>query len=144
MRYKFQRHRRKLLKCSTNAVASASGAKVIFLTSGTTWTVPADWNNAANTIECIGGGASGAGNTSLSQAGGGGGAYAAISNLLLTPGNIINLQVGAGGAYVGPYYPAAGTDTWFNGTSGAASSVWAQELRAVLAAPLLRGTLSGR
>ncbi len=29
---------------------------MIFLTSGTSWTVPSDWNNAANTIEVIGGG----------------------------------------------------------------------------------------
>lgn len=34
---------------------------VIFLTSGSSWTVPADWNSACNTIEVIGGGAGGGG-----------------------------------------------------------------------------------
>jgi hypothetical protein len=33
--------------------------KVIFLLSGSSWTVPSDWNNAANTIEMIDGGGSG-------------------------------------------------------------------------------------
>ena len=40
--------------------ASASaGTVVVFLTSGTSWTVPSDWNNAANTVEVIGGGGGG-------------------------------------------------------------------------------------
>src|SRR3989344_3242542 len=35
------------------------GPKIIFLTSGTSWTVPADWNSSNNTIEVIGGGGGG-------------------------------------------------------------------------------------
>ncbi len=42
----------------------------ITLTSGTTWTVPADWDSANNSVECIGGGGAG-GNSS----GAGGGGY---------------------------------------------------------------------
>ena len=38
----------------------APGAQqVIFLTSGSTWTVPSDWNISNNTIEVIGGGGGG-------------------------------------------------------------------------------------
>lgn len=73
--------------------------QVIALTSGSTWTVPSDWNSAANTIEAIGAGASG-----TSTVAGGGGAYAKLSNQTLTTGAVINIQVGSG-------------DTWWN-TSG--------------------------
>ena len=46
--------------------------KVIFLTSGTIWTVPPDWSVSNNPVECIGGGGGGA--TATYGAGGGGGA----------------------------------------------------------------------
>jgi hypothetical protein len=88
------------------------GPQVVFLTSGTSWTVPSDWNNSNNTIECIGGG--GAGQfTGLGAGGGGGGGYAKKSNLTLTPGASIGFQVGAGGSLSG----AAGTATWFSSPS---------------------------
>ncbi|HSR99322.1 MAG TPA: hypothetical protein VLM79_19860, partial [Kofleriaceae bacterium] len=48
------------------------GARVIALTTGTSFAVPGDWNNASNSIECIGGG--GAGGRAGSDGGGGGGA----------------------------------------------------------------------
>jgi hypothetical protein len=50
-----------LLAAATGQTALA-GTNVIYLTSlapGVTWTVPSDWNNAANTIEVIGGGGGG-------------------------------------------------------------------------------------
>ena len=52
-------------------------------TGNQTWTVPGGWNDAANTIECIGaGGDGGPGkNNDNGGGGGGGGAYAAITNL---------------------------------------------------------------
>ena len=84
---------------------------VIFLRSGTLFNVPLDWNNDDNTIECIGGGASG----------GAGGDYAKISNLTLTPGNNVIYSVGAGGSG-----GSAGGDTWFNGASAASASVVAK------------------
>jgi len=31
----------------------------VVLTSGTSWTTPADWNNANNSVICIGGGGGG-------------------------------------------------------------------------------------
>lgn len=67
-----------------------------FITAGTTsWTVPFDFNSAANTFEAIGEG--GNGGTSNQGDGGGGGAYAKISNSALTPGASIATQVGSGG-----------------------------------------------
>jgi hypothetical protein len=82
-----------------------------FLTSGTTWAVPNDWNSNANTIECIGGGGAGDPGVGSTQAGagGGGGAYSAIVNQALTPGSTVTIQVGAGGATAN----ANGTDTLF-------------------------------
>jgi hypothetical protein len=91
--------------------------KVIFLAAGaTSWTVPSDWNNAQNQIECVagaGGGGFGGGS------GGGGGAYATISNVTLTLGANINVQVGAGGAAGSSGTPngGAGHDTIFNTTT---------------------------
>ena len=42
----------------------------IFLTSGTTWTVPEDWNSSSNTVELLGagGGGGGAGGSALIKA----------------------------------------------------------------------------
>jgi hypothetical protein len=89
---------------------------VVFLTSGTSYTVPSSWNSNANTIEVIGGGAGGAsacnscatGGTAIAGGGGGGSSYSAISNLSLTPGNSVTYQVGTGGGA-----GVAGGDTYF-------------------------------
>ncbi len=99
--------------------------KRIFLTTtgANTWTVPGDWNSANNTIECIGGGASGlrVGFIPIvALGGGGGGAYARISNLALTAGSSIDYTVGEGGT------STDGGDTWFNSSSFAGSSVGAK------------------
>lgn len=85
----------------------------IFLTSGTSFVVPIDWNSAANTIETIGGGVNGI--ASSPGEGGGGGAYSKISNLTLTPGDAIAYHIGT-----------ASGDTYFNGASLGASSVGAK------------------
>lgn len=91
----------------TPANVSAGITKRVYLTSGTSWTVPADWSSSNNTIEAIGGGGSGdEGN--MTGYGGGGGAYAAISNLSLTPSSSVNYRIGN----------TAGTiDTIFNTTA---------------------------
>lgn len=80
---------------------------VIVLTSGSSWTVPADWNSSNNTVEAIGGGAGG--DNWGYGAGGGGGAYAKIANLTLTPSSTVSFSVGGGGAA-----NTDGSDTWFN------------------------------
>jgi len=99
-----------------NTYAAESGGSsptgnpvIIYLTTtgDGTWTVPTDWNNSNNSIECIGGGGNGgAGGGAADNGGGGGGAYAKVTNLTLTPGASINVHVG----------PAADA-TWFNATS---------------------------
>lgn len=101
--------------------------KVVSLTAGTLWSVPHDWNNSSNAVECFGGGGgSGAGSTSGSTGGnggggGGGGGYAAVTNLALASGAAITYQVGAAGSVA-----SAGGDTWFNGATISASSVGAK------------------
>src|SRR6266480_740382 len=93
-------------------VASHAQAQTtIYLTTGTTWVVPADWNNANNTIEVIGGGGGGktaAPAQSGSGGGGGGGAYSKATNVTLTPGLTVTIAVGAAGAANG----GAGGDTY--------------------------------
>jgi len=103
----------------------------VILTSGTSWTVPANWNSSNNTIEAIGGGAGGGAgyaDRSESPTGGGGGAYAKIVNLALTPGNSITYAIGAGGVGgIGDGALAtAGGDSYFNGASCGAASVCAK------------------
>mgnify|MGYP003336988152 CR=1 FL=1 len=71
-------------------------AITIYLTSGTKWVVPNNWNNSNNKIECIGGGGSGAVGASGTGggSGGGGGAYALISNSALTAGATVTYAIG--------------------------------------------------
>jgi hypothetical protein len=117
------------------AQTNASFFKTVFLTSGTSFTVPSDWNSINNTIEVIGAGGGGSGGANGSSCGkgciidglvgwgGGGGAYSKISNLPLTPGATVTYQVGAGGLGSGGSSGVAGgngTDTYFNHTAGSA------------------------
>ena len=106
---------------------SYAHATVIFLTSGTSWVVPSDWNSANNTVEVIGGGGGGADSTNGgggSGQGGGGGAYAKKTNVTLTPGATVTIAVGAAGSS-GSFNstgPTVGGDTYFcNSTSNCAS-----------------------
>lgn len=96
--------------------------------AATTWTVPLDWNNSNNTIECIGGGASGAGwsTSRTASLGGGGGGYSKSFNQTLTPGAVVNISVGAGG--IAPITAntqgLAGGNTWIasNNTANSLNS----------------------
>lgn len=99
----------------------ADGDCRIYLTSGTSFTVPTDWNSASNTIEVIGGG--GGGDSNFGWAGGGGGAYALISNLSLSGGGSVTYRVGAGGtANAHNATTGAGGDSYFNGTGTTCSA----------------------
>jgi hypothetical protein len=89
----------------------------IFIVSGTSWTVPADWSSA-NTVEVIGGGAGGGTQSGSNQAGGGGGGGYAKATNLAGLGSAVTIQVGGGGAAA-----TAGGQTWFNGATAAAASV---------------------
>jgi hypothetical protein len=78
-----------------------------------TWTVPADWNSANNTIHCIGAGNGGG----TDGGGGGGGGYAAGVRVPLTLGAAISYQVGnhnSGSSVL--------RATFFNGTEGFGSN----------------------
>lgn len=91
---------------SLHPVTSGPKAPVqIILTSGTSWTVPADWNSADNKVECIGAGFRGG------STGGGGGAYAKKSNVSFAAGSSIGYQIGAASIDT----PTA--QTWFGSTS---------------------------
>lgn len=95
-------------------------------TGGSTWTVPAHWNNASNTIQIIGAGGGGGTNGSTSGgAGGGAGAFAKVSNVTLTGATVYH-RIAAGGAA-----STSGGDTYLCasqatdcGTGGAV--VWAK------------------
>jgi hypothetical protein len=108
---------------------------VVFLTTADTspWTVPADWNNAANTIECIGGGGGGGGgrNAACVISGGGGGAgggYAKVSNLTLS--GTAAFQVGIAGT--------AGAANGNGGAGGIRSLARRRPLRALAEASARR------
>ena len=74
---------------------------ILFLVSGSTWTVPADFDPDNNLFEVIGaggnGGGSGAGN-GTGWCGGGGGAYTKIANLALDPFSILDIHIAAAGS----------------------------------------------
>jgi hypothetical protein len=90
----------------------SNGACQIFLTSGTTWSVPSDWNNASNTIEALGPGADGT-SAGGGANGGGGGGYSKSSNVTLTAGGTVDINVGTN---------STGQNTWLcNTTTGCAS-----------------------
>jgi hypothetical protein len=104
------------LRPAVAADPDAAGT-VIFLTSGTSWNVPSDWNSSDNSIEVIGGGGGGDTNTSTGGGGGGGGAYSKVSNVTLTPDATVTIAVGSAGGV-----STAGGDTYFcNSTSNCAS-----------------------
>jgi hypothetical protein len=74
--------------------------KAYQLTTGTGWTVPADWNNSDNTIHLIGAGGGGAdsaasGDNRAAGAGGGGGGYTVVSNFSATPSSSVAYTIGA-------------------------------------------------
>jgi hypothetical protein len=102
------------LTATLGALFTSSGTKTIVLTAGTTWTVPADFNPANNSVECWGAGAG----SQVSGGGGGGGAYAAIFNW--NGSGAIPISVGQS---IGN---ASGGDTWFGAATFAAALVAAK------------------
>lgn len=106
----------------------ASSPTYVNLISGTSWTVPSDWNSStvgsggfANKIQCFGAGGGGSSNETAGGGGGGGGAFSEITDLTLTPGGSVTYAIGTAGS-VG----SAGGDTYFNGASLGAASVGAK------------------
>jgi len=69
----------------------------MFLTSGSTWTVPSDWNASGATIECIGPG--GNGGKDPNNYGGQGGGYGKVTSPSnINVGDTLSIQIGAGGS----------------------------------------------
>jgi hypothetical protein len=104
-------------------------ATQIFIISGTSMTIPADFNPSNNTIEALAGGGSGGAVHSVAGNASGGGAspYVALNNFNVAASASVFIQIGAGGAAVsaGTNSTAngnAGTDTWLNKTTNAAPS----------------------
>lgn len=109
--------------CADGQGSYRSGMCRVYLTSGTSWTVPLDWNSASNTVEVIGGGAGASGSSiSYSSAGAGAGGYSKVSNISLGVGQSVTYQVGsagsAGAARNNGDGPDGGNggDTFFNGS----------------------------
>jgi hypothetical protein len=105
--------------------AAHAATVTVVLTSGSTWTVPQNWNSASNTIEVIGGGGSGAeGQVGTGQgAGGGGGGYSSTTNVALTPGAMVDYAIGSGGAAAAAATGNSGTSTWFCNSSSNCASI---------------------
>ena len=84
---------------------SNSAPIVYYITGGTSFTVPVDWDNSNNAVHIYGAGGGSSGsyvpNSSgnrLGSAGGGGGGYTQVLNLTATPGNSLSYNIGSGGA----------------------------------------------
>jgi hypothetical protein len=93
-------------------------AYLLTLGTGTSWTVPADWNSANNTIHLIGAGGGGGdgdviGSSHYGGGGGGGGGYRVINNFSTTPATNITYAIGLGGS------PSTngGNTTWNSGAN---------------------------
>lgn len=78
-----------------------SGTTIISVPVGTLWTVPPCFNPSNNTIEAVGAGGKGGVALSTGNAGGSGGCYAKSTNVSLTPGASVGINVAAtGDAYI--------------------------------------------
>jgi hypothetical protein len=75
------------------------------VTAGSSWSVPADWNSADNSIHAIGSSANATDPGAVGGGGTGGGAWARTDNLTLTPSGSATIQIGSNG-----------TDTWLSNT----------------------------
>ena len=96
--------------------------KFVVLTSGTSWTVPSDYNYANSTITLIsgGGGSSGSTTSGRTGSGGGGGACLQLTNYPLSPGQTVTYAIGAAGT--------AGTSGGGNGGAGGTTTFDAYSL----------------
>jgi hypothetical protein len=94
----------------------SSSVTTVTLTSGSTWTAPAGTYTQGK-VELWGADASGGGGSgTYGGEGGGAGAYACEPSYPLTPGNVYNIQIGAGGP--GVLTGSAGSDGGLTGFDG--------------------------
>lgn len=88
-----------------SATVTFDNDKIVFRDSGSSWTVPDDWNNASNTVEVIG-----AGGPQTASYNPGGGAYSKKNNISLTPGDSVSYQIGVP---TDGFANDPSVDTWF-------------------------------
>lgn len=103
---------------------------VVFLTqtgSVLSWQVPDTWNDADNSVSCIGAGGGGDRGSGDGGKGGGGGAFSRSTNLALaaSPMPSISYRVGLGGPGSGSF-GINGGDTWFGAASFGSALVGAR------------------
>jgi hypothetical protein len=89
-----------------------SGLQTIVLTSGTSWSRPANCPNILTSVECWGGGAPGIDADSAVCAGGGGGAYSVKLNYSIGNQSSIAIQIPGSTTYNNNP-----VDTWFDNSS---------------------------
>ena len=89
--------------------------KTVFYLSGTTAAIPSDYDSSNNTWYAFGaGGQGGLGGTNTSSGGGGAsGAFSSQTNIILTPGSNVTIQVGLGNGG-----NASGNDTFLKDNAG--------------------------
>lgn len=96
-------------------------ATVVFLVSSPgsqiNYTIPADWNSANNSIECIGGGGGAGSGQGVRWAGtpGGGGGYSKVINKVYTPATVVKRIVAGTGINAGGGLGTKGGDSIFDG-----------------------------
>ena len=95
--------------------------QVFLLTGVVSYTLPPDWNTAANTIDAIGEGGNGAHNATVDRpgAGGGGGAWQRITNLSDAAGTGETIQIGSGGQGLKSFFKSTSTLAADFGTNAA-------------------------
>lgn len=86
---------------------------VVVLTSGTSWTVPSDFNPFLNMVECIGGGGGGISGVANSRGGGGGGGGEYRKMVAFNPQGAATITYAIGGGGGGG--SAGGDTSWNNG-----------------------------
>ena len=104
------------------AKAPVTDEYIYVLSSGTSWTVPANWNNSNNEIHLFGGGGGGAGSIFTTPNGGGGGAgggggYTKLTNQTLS--GTVSYTIGSFGSGGSGNGTAGGNTTWNSGASSA-------------------------
>ena len=101
--------------------------KVVFITSGTTFTIPEDFLSFIS-VECIGAGGGQAGNGSAGNGGAGGGAYSKSTAVTgLVSGATAYVSIGLGGDSTG----TSGGNTWFNAVTNSAPTLTSQGALAI-------------
>lgn len=103
------------------ATTPTANQVVYVLTSGTSFTTPANWNNANNEIHLFGGGGGGAGSrfttpNGAGGGGGGGGGYTKATNVTLSGSITYAIGAGGNGGSAGGNGSAGGSTTFKSGT----------------------------